>query len=108
MNDIDILIPIVGILTGGGLIALFLLRPFATRLLEIMEESNRSRSEALRDDRELDRLHDRLDLLAERQDFLEALLEERGSRQLADAARRSGDRASTTDAAEAAADPSGG
>lgn len=82
MNEIEILIPIVAILTGGGLIALFLLRPFGSRILEIMEESNRSRREALHDERDLERLRERLDLLSERQDFVEALVEERGGRRL--------------------------
>lgn len=101
MQDFDILIPIVGILTGGGLIALFLLKPFASRILDLLEESNRSRREALRDDRELDRLRERVDLLSERQEFLEALLEDRGERHLAGASR---ERAEPEDAGGAAAD----
>lgn len=82
MNEIEILIPITGILVGGGLIALFLLKPFGSRILDILEETNRSRRDALHDDRKLRRLHDRLDLLAERQDFVEALLEEGVERRL--------------------------
>ena len=87
MEYIDILIPIVGILTGGGLIALFLLRPFGSRILDILEENNASRREALHEDRELRGLHDRLDLLAERQDFVEALLNEGTERKLQEARR---------------------
>lgn len=86
MNEIEILIPIVAILTGGGLIALFLLRPFGSRILEILEESNRSRREALHEERDLERLRERLDLLSERQDFVEALVEERGGRRLEESA----------------------
>ena len=104
MEYIDILIPIVGILTGGGLIALFLLRPFASRILDILEENSESRREALHEDRELRRLHDRLDLLAERQDFVEALLNEGAERRLEEA-RRSED--STADGREVAAARSG-
>ena len=104
MEYIDILIPIVGILTGGGLIALFLLRPFGSRVLDILEENNASRREALHEDRELRGLHDRLDLLAERQDFVEALLNEGAERRLEEARRAKEERG---DRSEVASSPSG-
>lgn len=82
MGDLAPLIPIIAILTAGGVIALFALKPFGNRILDLLEESNRARQASLHEDQELRRLHERLDLVAERQDFLEALLEERSDRQL--------------------------
>lgn len=74
MNDLEILIPIVAILVLGGLVALRILKPFGNRLLDLLERIHRDRQETRLDDSELDRLRERMDLLAERQEFLEAIL----------------------------------
>lgn len=78
------LLPIIAVLVVGGLIGLRMLRPFGNRIIDLIEEMSRSRHAILEEERTLqqirDRLHavdDRLDTLAERQDFLESLVENR-------------------------------
>ncbi len=74
---LELFIPIVFLLIIGGLIGLRMLKPYGNRILDLIEEMNKSRQSALEEERALQRIHDRLDLLAERQDFLESLVESR-------------------------------
>lgn len=74
---LELFIPIIFLLVIGGLIGLRMLKPFGNRILDLIEEMNRSRHSALEEERALQQIHDRLDLLAERQDFLESLVESR-------------------------------
>ena len=74
---LELFVPIVFLLIVGGLIGLRMLKPYGNRILDLIEEMNKSRQTALREERALQKIHDRLDLLAERQDFLESLVESR-------------------------------
>lgn len=70
-------IPIIFLLIVGGLIGLRMLKPYGNRILDLIEEMNKSRQSMIEEERALQQIHDRLDLLAERQDFLESLVENR-------------------------------
>lgn len=74
---LEMFVPIVFLLIVGGLIGLRMLKPYGNRILDLIEEMNKSRQSVLREERALQQIHDRLDMLAERQDFLESLVESR-------------------------------
>lgn len=74
---LEMFVPIIFLLIVGGLIGLRMLKPYGNRILDLIEEMNKSRQSALEEERALQQIHDRLDLLAERQDFLESLVENR-------------------------------
>lgn len=74
---LEMLVPIVFLLIVGGLIGLRMLKPYGNRILDLIEEMNKTRRSVLDEERSLQQIHDRLDMLAERQDFLESLVESR-------------------------------
>ena len=78
------LLPIIAVLVVGGVIGLRMLKPYGNRILDLVEEMSRSRHAILEEERTLQQIRDRLDAvddrlntLAERQDFLESLVENR-------------------------------
>lgn len=73
----ELLVPLTLFAIIGGLIALRMLRPYGDRILELIREIQQERHQALSETRDLQALRDRLDMLAERQDFLETLVERR-------------------------------
>lgn len=73
----ELLVPLVFLGIIGGLIALRMLRPYGDRILELIREIQEDRHQALSETRDLQALRDRIDMLAERQDFLETLVERR-------------------------------
>jgi hypothetical protein len=72
-----IIIPLAFFAVVGGLIALKMLKPYGDRILELIKEIQKDRHAALSETRDLQQVHDRLDMLAERQEFLEALVKNR-------------------------------
>lgn len=102
---LELFIPIVFLLIVGGLIGLRMLKPYGNRILDLIEEMNKSRQSMLEEDRALQQIHDRLDMLAERQDFLESLVENRlegggDARELPGDEREGGAPADRADAAD--------
>lgn len=73
----ELLVPMVFLGIVGGLIALRMLKPYGNRILELVREIQAERQQAMAETRELQTIRDRLDMLTERQDFLEALLHRR-------------------------------
>ncbi len=73
----ELLVPLVFLAIIGGLVALRMLKPYGTRILELIREIQQERHQALAETRDMQAIRDRLDMLAERQDFLEALLQHR-------------------------------
>jgi uncharacterized membrane protein YgcG len=73
----ELLVPLVFLGIIGGLVALRMLRPYGDRILELIREIQQERHQALAETRDLQALRDRIDMLAERQDFLETLVERR-------------------------------
>lgn len=73
----ELLVPLVFLGIIGGLIALRMLRPYGDRILELIREIQEDRHQALSETRDLQAIRDRIDMLAERQDFLETLVERR-------------------------------
>lgn len=73
----ELLVPLVFLAIIGGLVALRMLKPYGNRILELIREIQRERHQALAETRDMQAIRDRLDMLAERQDFLEALLHHR-------------------------------
>ena len=73
----ELLIPLVFLGIVGGLVALRMLKPYGNRILDLVREIQEERQQALADTRELQTIRDRLDMLTERQDFLESLLRHR-------------------------------
>lgn len=73
----EVLVPLAFFAIVGGLIALKMLKPYGDRILELIKEIQKDRHQALSETRDLQQVHDRLDMLAERQDFLESLVKNR-------------------------------
>ena len=73
----ELLIPLLFLAMVGGLIALRMLKPYGNRILDLIREIQEERHQALSETRDLQTIRDRLDMLTERQDFLEALLRQR-------------------------------
>lgn len=73
----ELLIPLTFLAIVGGLIALRMLKPYGNRILELIKEIQEERHQALAETRDMQQIRDRLDMLAERQDFLEALVKHR-------------------------------
>lgn len=73
----ELLVPLAFFGIIGGLIALRMLKPYGDKILQLIKEIQKDRHEALSETRDLQHVRDRLDMLAERQDFLEALVENR-------------------------------
>lgn len=73
----ELLVPLALFAIIGGLVALRMLRPYADRILELIREIQEDRHRTLSETRDLQAIRDRLDMLAERQDFLETLVERR-------------------------------
>lgn len=73
----ELLIPLVFLAMVGGLVALRMLKPYGNRILELIREIQEERHQALSETRDLQVIRDRLDMLTERQDFLESLLHRR-------------------------------
>lgn len=73
----ELLVPLALFAIVGGLIALRMLKPYGDRILELVREIQQERHQALTETREMQHLRDRVEMLAERQDFLETLVERR-------------------------------
>lgn len=73
----ELLVPLALFAIVGGLIALRMLKPYGDRILELVREIQQERHQALTETREMQHLRDRVEMLAERQDFLESLVERR-------------------------------
>lgn len=73
----ELIVPLVMFAIIGGLVALRMLKPYGNRILELIKEIQQDRHQALEETREMQTIRDRLDMLTERQDFLEALLRSR-------------------------------
>lgn len=73
----ELIVPLVMFAIIGGLIALRMLKPYGNRILELIKEIQQDRHQALEETRDMQTIRDRLDMLTERQDFLEALLRSR-------------------------------
>lgn len=73
----ELLVPLVFLAIIGGLIALRMLKPYGNRILELVREIQQERHQALAETRDMQTIRDRLDMLAERQDFLESLMQHR-------------------------------
>lgn len=73
----ELLVPLAFLGIVGALIALRMLKPYGNRILELVREIQEERHQALAETREMQQLRDRIDTLAERQDFLETLVEHR-------------------------------
>ena len=73
----EIIVPLAMFAIIGGLVALRMLKPYGNKILELVREIQQDRHQALEETREMQTVRDRLDMLAERQDFLEALLRSR-------------------------------
>lgn len=73
----ELLVPLVFLAIVGGLVALRMLKPYGNRILELVREIQEERHQALAETREMQTIRDRLDMLTERQDFLEALIQHR-------------------------------
>lgn len=105
----ELLIPLVFLAMVGGLVALRMLKPYGNRILELIREIQEERHQALSETRDLQVIRDRLDMLTERQDFLESLLHRRleeEERQELDSLRRD-ELGSGPGAGRAPGDPSG-
>ena len=73
----ELIVPLALFGIIGGLIALRMLKPYGDKILQLVREIQKDRHEALSETREMQSIRDRLDMLAERQDVLEALVKHR-------------------------------